>query len=130
MVEDKSRRDGDPLASIRREIARLARQKKCRINEWTPAVPTEWRPRTVRDLTGEFFSDAGAWFFVADLAEKGHPMREVTLRNPPGKRAFEMKVRLAPDRPEIYIKVRLGSARPDSGKPMIIGYSFHYSVYS
>ena len=108
---------------------KLARQKRCRFSEWTTEMPTEWRPHTVHDANNDFFTDAGAWHFVADLVESGHPMREVALRNPPGKIAFEMTVRLASKEREIYIKVRLGSP-PGSGKAMIFGYSFHYSIYS
>lgn len=130
MVDLEKRDPGsDPSPSIRRQIAQLARQKRCRISTWTPEIPTEWRPQTVRDANDDFFTDAGAWHLVADLVEADQPMRMVPLRNPPGKSAFEMTVRLAPNRPEIYIKVRLGSP-PGSGKAMIFGYSFHYSIYS
>jgi len=111
-----------PSASVRREIAALARQKKCRDCQWTKQRPTEWRPHAVRDAGGEFFTDAGAWELLADLVEGGHPMREVVLRHPPGKRAYEMKVQLRQDDPELYIKVALGSGT-------VIGYSFHESVF-
>lgn len=127
-MTDLEKDDRGCSISIRRQIVQLARQKRCRRSDWTPEVPTEWRPHTVRDANDDFFTDAGAWHFVADLVENGQPMRAVPLRNPPGKSGFEMKVRLAQGR-EIYIKVRLGSP-PGSGKAMIFGYSFHYSVYS
>jgi hypothetical protein len=109
--------------SARREIAILARQKKCRTSLWTRDIPTQWQPHTVRDLNGEFFTDPGAWEFVANLIEDGHTVEEISLRHPPGKRGLVMKVRLDRNETEIYIKIRLGSGK-------IIGYSFHYSVHS
>jgi hypothetical protein len=126
---DRENPEADRLASIRREIAHLARQRGCRSSKWTREIPTEWRPHTVRDAEGEYFTDAGAWDFVANLVESGCRMREVVLRNPTGKVAFAMTVRLQPEAREIYIKVRLGSVQPGSGKTMVIGYSFHYSIY-
>ncbi len=44
-------------------------------------------------------------------------MREILLRNPLGKRAYEIKIQLRADEPEIYIKVRLLSGT-------VHGYSF------
>ena len=123
MIAREEGRDADgPSIAIRREIAILARQKRCRTSEWTADRPTEWRPHTVRDRNGEFFTDVGAWDFVADLVENGHPMRQVVLEHPVGKIAFTMTVRVDREGPEIYIKLRLSKN--------VIGYSFHYTVYS
>ena len=109
--------------SVRREIAILARQKKCRTSVWTPDIPTEWQPHTVRDRRGDFFTDSGAWEFLADLVESGCPAKPVPLDHPPGKRGWAIIIRLNADAPEIYIKIRLGSGK-------LIGYSFHYSRFS
>jgi hypothetical protein len=108
--------------SIRRQISVLARQKKCRISDWTRDEPTEWQPHTVKDNFGEFFTDAGAWEFLADLLDAGHMVEEIVLRLPPGRKAYVVKKRIDSVHPEIYIKVRLGSGT-------IIGRSFHYSTF-
>lgn len=69
---------------------------------------------------GACFTDVGAWELIGQLIATGHPVETVTLRHPPGKRAFVLHVRLRPDLPEIYVKLELGSGR-------VIGRSFHYS---
>jgi len=105
------------LEAIRHHLAVLARQRRrCRLG-W----PRDWRPtEVVNPATGEPFTDMGAWEFVADLLESGHPLEEVILKEPPGKRAYVMRVDLGPGSPQLYIKVRLGSGA-------IIGRSFHLS---
>jgi hypothetical protein len=115
--------DESPSLAVRREISVLASQRRCRTSEWTQEIPTEWRPQTVRDKDGDFFTDAGAWEFIVELVAMGHPMREVILKNPAGKRAYVMKMQVRINEPEIYIKIRLRSGT-------VHGYSFHYSVYS
>ncbi|MCP4655336.1 MAG: hypothetical protein GY856_07950 [bacterium] len=75
----------------------------------------------VRDpASGESFTEAGAWHFIADLLESGHPIDEVVLRKPPGKLAYAMIVDLAPGQPALYVKLQLGSGK-------VIGRSFHYT---
>lgn len=108
--------------TIRHQISVLARQKKRRRSQFTRQEPTKWKPQTVRDSNGEFFTDPGAWEFIAELVDSGHPLKEIELRLPPGKTAYVMKKRLDSSHPEIYIKVRLGAG-------VIIGRSFHYSSY-
>lgn len=115
MVADES------LEKIRHEIILLARQKRSRTSAFTSSAPTEWQPYAVLDENGEPFTDAGAWDLVADLLERGHPIKSVVLRHPPGKRAYEMIVSLRPGSLEIYIKLQMGSGR-------VIGRSFHYST--
>ena len=81
--------------------------------------PTEWRPNTVTNpQAGQPFTDTGAWEFVADILDAGHPITPVVLENPPGKVAYELVVSMGDS--ELYVKLELGSGR-------VIGRSFHYS---
>lgn len=106
--------------AIRRDLAILSRRTRARVIQWTPERPTQWQPQTVRDpSTGDFFTREGAWLFVADLLEKGHPIEIVTLDKPAGKQGFVMHVALGTDLPRLYIKVELGCGT-------IYGRSFHY----
>jgi len=70
--------------------------------------------------TGLPFTDAGAWNFIADLLDAGHPIVEVRLRRPPGETAFEMVVDMGKNASQIYIKVQIM-------KGLICGRSFHHS---
>ena len=110
------------LESIRRELAVLARRKKARVVTWSPEMPSDWRPYQIRNpSSGLPFTEEGAWHFIAELLESGHPIEEVILHKPPGKRAYEMHVELGPALPKLYIKLQLGSGK-------VIGRSFHYST--
>lgn len=110
--------------SIRRDLVILARRKGARFEKWTTQRPTEWRPRTVRDpSTNDFFTSEGAWQFIADLLESGHPIEAVVLQKPPGKQGFVMHVDLRSDLPRLYIKLELGCG-------IIYGRSFHYDEFS
>ena len=60
-----------------------------------------------------------AWEFIADLLESGHPIEEVELHSPPGRKGYVMLVD-AQQSQAIYIKLQMGSGK-------IIGRSFHYS---
>ena len=104
--------------SVRKQLASLACRKRSRAVGW----PSHWAPTNVRDPNGEYgapFTVAGAWEFVAELLDSGHPIIEITLHQPPGKTGYVMLVPLPNDRP-LYIKLELGSG-------MVIGRSFHYS---
>ncbi len=112
------------LVSVRHQLVLLARRKRARVVEWSRDRPSDWRPQQIRDpATGDFFTDAGAWHFIADLLESGHPIEEVSLRQPPGKLAYVMLVESTPGQPRIYIKLQLGSGS-------VIARSFHYSAES
>jgi len=85
-------------------------------------MPTDWRPNQIRSPTsGDFFTQDGAWHFIADLLESGHSIEEIILCKPPGRRAYVMHVELGPNLPKLYIKLQLGSGK-------VIGRSFHYST--
>ena len=70
--------------------------------------------------SGEVFTERGAWHFIADVLENGHPVDAVVLENPQGKTGYVMLVDIGPDVPKLYIKFQFGSGT-------IIGRSFHYS---
>ena len=109
--------------SIRHQLAILARRPRDRKREFDPDRPTDWRPRSVRNPDGmldKYFSNAAAWELIASRLESGHDVETVTLRKPPGRTGYVMKIDLEPDAPTLYIKLELGSGK-------IWGRSFHYS---
>ena len=85
--------------------------------------PRDWAPSRVcyPEVEGFYFTEAGAWEFVADKLEAGHPFEEVRLDQPPGALAIVLKIPLRPDAPLLYVKIQLGVANK------AIGRSFHYS---
>jgi hypothetical protein len=111
----------DELEEVRREIARLARSRDHRIVPESPKMPCDWQPLTVTNPhTGLPFTVGGAWAFIADLCESGHPMEEKMLEKPKGDKAYVMLVELVPGQTLLYIKVQLRGG-------MVYGRSFHYS---
>lgn len=112
----------DDWHAIRLELARLARTRRKRFNQWSSEIPCEWNPfQVINPETGIPFGDASAWHFIANLLETDHPFQKVNLRVPPGAIAYETEVSLAPDLPKLYIKVQSRNGR-------ILGRSFHISV--
>jgi hypothetical protein len=107
----------------RRQLARFARRKSCRIVGRPPERPSEWRPESVIDPeTKQPFTPAGAWEFIADVLDNKPeiPLETVTLRRPQGRTAYVLKVPL--QEKLLYIKLELGTN-------VVIGRSFHYSHY-
>jgi hypothetical protein len=103
------------LPSIRHQLAVLARRKRARVID----RPNRWRPHEVIcPETGEPYTDAGAWEFIADLLEQGHELEESPQEQPAGVTAYVMHVSIAAE--TLYIKVRLGTG-------CILGRSFHRS---
>jgi hypothetical protein len=108
-------------AAIRRELARLAGSKRTRRAEWSSEAPAVWWPnRVLHPCSGTYFTDAGAWEFIVELIEAGHPITQVTLSHPPGKVGYVLIVRNNKGDRDIYIKLQLGSG-------CIYGRSFHLS---
>src|SRR5438445_6730026 len=105
------------LDQIRHELAALAKRKDRRFLGW----PRDWGPRKVRnpETPGLFFTGHGAWWFIAEKLEQGHPIREIILDEPPGARAYVMEVDIGSDVPPLYIKLQCVSGK-------VIGRSFHY----
>lgn len=85
--------------------------------------PSDWGPNRIRnpEANGDYFTEAGAWEFIAAKLEAGHPFEEISLNTPPGAPAMVMKVQLDTGVPLLYIKIQVGVRN----KP--IGRSFHYS---
>lgn len=107
--------------SIRKDLAERARRKGTRTYEWTKDRPTDWRPYTVRNpLSDDYFTNEGAWDFIADLLDRGHPVEIITLEKPPGKTGYVICVECEADQPPLYIKLELG-------RSVVYGRSFHYS---
>ncbi len=84
-------------------------------------MPTVWRPWEVPSpVSGMPFTEREAWNYIADLLEKNHPWKEITLNKPPGCKAFEMTVAIAGSNEMLYIKIHLLG-------DYIYGRSFHLS---
>ena len=110
-------------SSVRHELAVLARRKKARVVQWSSERPSDWRPSQVREPSTDMpYTEVGAWHLIADLLDRGHPLEEIVLCKPPGKRAYVMHVELEPGQPRLYIKLQLGNGK-------VIGRSFHYSFH-
>ena len=74
-------------ASIRRQLAVLARRSQARVTEFRIDRPIDWRPGQVRNPAGVLdthFTDAAAWELIASRLEDGHPVEIVELQKPPG----------------------------------------------
>jgi len=111
----------DPHADARHQLAILARRTKARIVPRNRLRPCKWSPTSVLDPSiQQMFTEAGAWELVADKLEAGEELTCITLKKPPGRKAYVTKFRLETDQPEVYVKVELGSGT-------IFGRSFHYS---
>ncbi len=107
--------------AIRHELIVLIRKRARVVGDWKKGMPSDWRPTQTRNPeTCDCFTPNGAWHFIADLLEGGHPFEEITLRNPPGKRAYVIHVNLGQDLPPLYVKLQLGAGK-------VIGRSFHYA---
>jgi hypothetical protein len=84
-------------------------------------MPCEWEPQRVVDpSTGEVFTDASAWEFIATRLDEGDLLEETILRVPAETAGYVLKVALDPGRPTLYVKLQLG-------RDCVIGRSFHYS---
>ena len=68
------------------------------------------------------FTTNGAWQFIEEKLADGHPLEEVILDTPPGKKGYVMKIELGPNQRKLYIKVQLGCGA-------VIARSFHYSEF-
>lgn len=109
------------LDAVREELIRLCRSRKTRRVIFTKKAPCDWQPTSVaHPKFGGYFSDPGAWEYVAELLEEGHAIEEVILSNPPGERAYVMNVDLGPHQPKLYVKIQIKAG-------CVFGRSFHYS---
>jgi len=107
------------LDAIRQQLCVLCRRKKTRTTAPIPGRPTDWRSSSVTNpLDRQPFTDVGAWEYVADLLDAGHPIQPIELEHPPGKTGYVLIVAI--DDRELYVKLQLGAGQ-------VIGRSFHYS---
>jgi hypothetical protein len=77
---------------------------------------------SIAPMSETYFTDAGAWEFIVELIEAGHPIKQITFSHPPGKIGYVLIVGANNGGPDIYIKLQLGSG-------FIYGRSFHLSRY-
>jgi hypothetical protein len=86
-------------------------------------IAHRWEPFTVRDPDHEgFFSDAGAWDFIADCLESGETIHHLPpTADFPDYGIYLLSTPVSRKR-RIYMKV---AARRDTD--IVIGVSFHYS---
>lgn len=106
------------INEIKSKLAKLARHKDKRDVGIGPEDPPKWWPMSVIDpRSGEPFTPAGAWDFIAEQLDKNETsIKPVLLKKPCGKLAYVFRVRT--ECGTIYIKVRLAKCK-------IIGRSFH-----
>jgi hypothetical protein len=111
---------GKDLEDVRKEIARLARDKRRRFVPNSPEVPCVWQPLKVTSPASDLpFTEPGAWQYIAELVEGGHEIEVITLEKPQGETGYVMIVELTPT--NLYIKVQIKGGK-------ILGRSFHYST--
>lgn len=106
------------INAIKCKLAKLARQKDKRDVGFGPEDPPRWWPMSIIDpRSGKPFTPAGVWDFIAEQLDKNETsIKQVLLKKPCGKLAYEFRVRTEYE--IIYIKVRLAKGK-------IIGRSFH-----
>ena len=108
------------LRSVRCQLAKLAASRRTRQAEWSEARPIDWRPTQIQHPDGDgFFTRNGAWDFLVERLDAGEPIQEISLRDPPGRKAYVMKIRVSPTLPYLYVKLELGAG-------VVLGRSFHY----
>jgi hypothetical protein len=67
------------------------------------------------------FTEPGAWRYVAELAESGHPIQRIVMKQPAGEIGYVLIAPLDANSPDLYIKVQLKRGK-------IFGRSFHLST--
>ncbi len=112
----------DDLSEIRKQLVALIKQRK-RVNPWSREKPSDWRPTQIpHPSSGMPFTFNGAWQFIEEKLEEGHPLEEVPLNSPPDKKGYVMKIDLGTNQRMLYVKLEFGSME-------VIGRSFHYSEF-
>lgn len=74
-------------------------------------------------VPGYYFTDAGAWEYIADLLDANHPYEEIVLDTPLGAKAIVLLVPHPANPQHLYIKIQLGASNK------AIGRSFHFSQH-
>jgi len=106
------------LDAIRKHLAVLIKRGQ-HVVAYEDDSPSKWWFGTIVDpRTGTYFTPSGAWEFIAEqLLDKGNQVRETQLKKPPGKKAYELRVRT--QQGVIYVKIQFGEG------DTVIGRSFH-----
>ena len=110
---------GSDLEDISQLIIKHIEKKRRRVQEFSPATPTEWRPHAVKNpLTDCPYTDQDAWHLICDTLKIGQSLESVEMRRAKGVTAYSMVIRRKVGGPAIYAKVSLGS-------DYVLGWSFH-----
>ena len=79
----------------------------------------------MRDPSGSFFgvfTKSSAWELVVQKLEEGQPVETVSLRKPPRRVGYVLKLELDGAPGMLYVKLELSRSRS-----VVYGRSFHYS---
>jgi len=92
------------------------------VTEFSKTRPTQWRPYEITNpSSGLPFTDGGAWELIADRLDAGHPLVEMDLKKPAGKKGYVMLIDICDGKAPVYVKLQLGCGR-------VIARSFHRSI--
>ncbi len=113
--------DLSDVESIRKSLAQLCRNKNLRITGRNFDVANYWEPYRVKDPdTHMYFTDDGAWDFIADALESGAKLRCIKPTTEFPDYAYYI-IEQIDEKTEVYMKVML---KQKLGK--VVGVSFHY----
>lgn len=114
--------DLSDVESVRSALAQMCRNPAMRVTGRLHDVPNRWEPMTVREPdTQMYFTDDGAWHFIADLLVSGAQAKCI----PPSDKFPDFAYYLVEATGGftlIYMKVAL-----QKEVKKVIGLSFHYS---
>ena len=117
--------ESDALDVIQKKMLDLLEARK-NISEWSEKRPTNWRPSSVTNPNPDVnipFTNTTCWYFIEQLLHNKHPIKEITLDKPPGKKGYMMLFETESEPSDIYIKLEIANGQ-------LIGRSFHYSDWS
>ena len=88
-------------------MCQQCRNSKKRKTAWSPERPTRWQPHTIENPeSGLYFSDASAWWLIADLLETGQEFKEFVLKKPSGAKGYKALHELSNGK-VLYIKIEI-----------------------
>ena len=112
----------DALDVVRKKMLDLLEAERT-FSKWSEERPTDWRPASVTNpnsVLGMTFTDKTCWGFIEELLQDKHPLEPITLKEPPGEKAYVMLFETESGPSDIYIKLQII-------KGQLWGRSFHYS---
>lgn len=108
--------------SVRKEIARRARDRRKRKAAFSKERPIDWSPHNVLSPKSGFpLSDNDAWHLIAEFIESGHPIEKIKLTQPAGETGYVMLIDGFNKEPQIYVKLQLFG-------DYVLARSFHRSI--